>query len=267
MRHGFAITRFATVVAFAVGQWSTTYAGSSFQVVTAPSDAKQAPTANDGSSFKVVTVPSEANQPRAEPTVVPHADEEPLPRGIATERLIREAQGDNDAQETGNHVPREEILLPPNTERQVSFSTPFTKIVISDPDVLGVLPIGGHSIVVKALKTGSADILFFNNEDLVRSLEVTVDYNVARSGAVPDREAHFIGPAQPLALWPIEIHNKALLTSYTSYRCGADGCHYVNELTATEPAPLPSGYSTQNFNYRGLEGQGGPPNPSPSPNR
>jgi hypothetical protein len=260
VRQGFAITRFAAVVAFAVGQWSTTYAGSS-----APSDAKQAPTANDGSSFKVVTVPSEANQPRAEPTVVPHADEEPLPRGSATERLIREAQGDNDSQETGNHVQREEILLPPNTERQVSFSTPFTKVVISDPDVLGVLPIGGHSIVVKALKTGNADILFFNNEDLVRSLEVTVDYNVARSGAVPDREAHFIGP--PLALWPMEIHNKALLTSYTSYRCGADGCHYVNELTATEPARLPSGYSTQNFNYRGLEGQGGPPNPSPSPNR
>jgi hypothetical protein len=222
VRHGFAITRFATVVAFAVGQWSTTYADSSFKVVTAPSDAKQA---------------------QAEPKV-------------------RETQGDNDAQKTGNHVPREQILLPPNTERQVSFSTPFTKAVISDPDVLGVLPIGDHSIVVKAIKAGNADILFFNNEDLVRSLEVTVDDSVARSSAVPDREAQFIGPAQPPALWRMEIHNKALLTSYTSYRCGADGCHYVNELTATEPAPLPP--TSQDFHYSGgVGGQGGPPNPPP----
>jgi hypothetical protein len=253
VRHGFAITRFATVVAFAVGQWSTTYADSSFKLVTAPSDAKQAPTANEGSSFKLVTAPSDAKQAQAEPTVVPRADEEPLPR---------EAQGDNGPQKSGNHVTREQILLPPNTERQVSFSTPFTKVVISDPDVLGVLPIGGHSIVVKAIKVGNADILFFNNEDLVRSLEVTVDYNVARSSAVPDREAQFIGPAQPPALWRMEIHNKALLTSYTSYRCGADGCHYVNELTATEPAPLPP--TSQDVHYSGgVGGQGGPPNPPP----
>jgi hypothetical protein len=127
-------------------------------------------------------------------------------------------------------------LLPPNTERQVSFSTPFTKVVISDPDVLGVLPIGGHSIVVKAIKTGNADILFFNNEDLVRSFEVSVDDSVVRRSAVPDDEARLT------ALWQMEIHNKALLTSFTSYRCGADGCRYVNELTATEPAPLPRGY-------------------------
>jgi Flp pilus assembly secretin CpaC len=211
VRHWFAITRFATVLAFAVGHWSTTYAGSSYKLVTAPTDAKQA---------------------QAEPTV-------------------RETQGD-DAQKTGYHVRREQILLPPNTERQVSFSTPFTKVVISDPDVLGVLPIGSHSVVVKAIKTGNADILFFNNEDLVRNLEVTVDYNVARRSVVPDREAYLP------ALLRIEIHNKSLVTSQTNYLCGVNGCQYVNEITATEPAPLPRGWSNQNINSTSPEGQAAP---------
>jgi hypothetical protein len=40
----------------------------------------------------------------------------------------------------------------------------------------------------------------------------------------------------------VHIHNKALLTSYTIYRCNP-ACRYVGELTAKEPAPLPRGYS------------------------
>jgi hypothetical protein len=43
----------------------------------------------------------------------------------------------------------------------------------------------------------------------------------------------------------VEIHNKALLTSATNYRCGDTGCHFVNELTAQEPAPLPRGHVEQ----------------------
>jgi hypothetical protein len=41
----------------------------------------------------------------------------------------------------------------------------------------------------------------------------------------------------------VKIHNKALLTSYTAYRCTRGGCVYVDELTAKEPAPLPAGYT------------------------
>ncbi len=40
----------------------------------------------------------------------------------------------------------------------------------------------------------------------------------------------------------VHIHNKALLTSYTIYRC-TPTCVYVNEVTAEEPAPLPKGHS------------------------
>ena len=174
MRHGFAITRFATVVAFAVGQWSTTYADSSFKLVTAPSDAKQAPTMNEHSSV-VIAQRREASTGATDPDA-------------------KKAQG----KDRTTNVPREQILLPPNTQRQVSFTTPFTKVVVSNPDVLGVLPIGSHSIVVKAIKTGNSDILFFNNEKLVRSLEVIVDDSIVRRSAVPDHKA-LIFPTNSLA--------------------------------------------------------------------
>ena len=41
------------------------------------------------------------------------------------------------------------------------------------------------------------------------------------------------------------IHNKALITSYTLYKCAPDGCDYMKEVTASEPARLPLGYSSQ----------------------
>jgi hypothetical protein len=39
----------------------------------------------------------------------------------------------------------------------------------------------------------------------------------------------------------VHIHNKAILTSHTRYRCNPT-CTYVDEITADEPAPLPSGH-------------------------
>jgi Flp pilus assembly secretin CpaC len=42
----------------------------------------------------------------------------------------------------------------------------------------------------------------------------------------------------------MRIHNKALVTSFTTYRCSTDSCVYVTELTATEPAALPRGNSS-----------------------
>ena len=42
----------------------------------------------------------------------------------------------------------------------------------------------------------------------------------------------------------MRIHNKALVTSFTTYRCYPDNCVYVTELTATEPAALPRGNSS-----------------------
>ena len=39
----------------------------------------------------------------------------------------------------------------------------------------------------------------------------------------------------------VQVHNKAMLTSFTVYRC-TPGCMYVDEVAAKEPAPLPRGH-------------------------
>ncbi len=247
MRHGLATTCFAIAATLAAGLWSSVHADS-FKIVTAPTGT--GPVQPDArSSFKVVTAPVNVNQAQAEPRAIPHADEEPLPSGSATEPITAEPQKSSGVEKTGNYVPREQILLAPNTERQV-FSPTFTKVIISDPDVLGLLPISSQSAVLKALKAGNTDILFFNNEDLVKSIEVIANDSVVRRSAVPDREAHLP------AFWRVEIHNKALLTSQTNFLCGPDGCHYVGELTVTEPAQLPRGWSNQTVISAG--GQGAP---------
>lgn len=41
----------------------------------------------------------------------------------------------------------------------------------------------------------------------------------------------------------VELHNKALVTSYTLYKCTPEDCHYVREVTAAELVLLPRGYS------------------------
>ena len=48
----------------------------------------------------------------------------------------------------------------------------------------------------------------------------------------------------------VEIHNKALITSYTVYRCLPAGCDYIDEVTAKEPAPLPRGHSDQKLDQK-----------------
>ena len=41
-----------------------------------------------------------------------------------------------------------------------------------------------------------------------------------------------------------KIYNKALVTSYTLYKCTPGDCDYVREITASEPAQLPRGYTS-----------------------
>ena len=51
------------------------------------------------------------------------------------------------------------------------------------------------------------------------------------------------------------IHNKALVTSYTKYKCDTDGCDYGGEVTASEPARLPIGYSSIQSSKHSVEHQ------------
>jgi hypothetical protein len=243
MRHSLATARFVIVATLVAGAWSTVRAGSSFKAVTPPSDAPQAQqdsgssiqnvpipggnvvAAPSGSSFKFITAPKiltargDAQQAQAAPA---------LP------------QSDESIAQANNVVQREQILLPSKTGRDISFNQPFTKILISNTDVIDAVPIDDLSVFLKAKDAGQSDIFFYNKGELIRVLSIVVDDSVVRKGAVADREARLLPPPAP---WRVEIHNKALLTSATNFRCGADGCHYVDELTVTEPAPLPVGYS------------------------
>ena len=141
---------FKIVTAPAGGQQAPTVnAGSSFKIVTAPANG-QAPTVNAGSSFKAVAAPSaQAVPPAVPPAVVPHHDE-PLPG----------EPGGGEPQANQN-VQREQILLPPNTGREVE-SPQFQQIVISDPTVLDTLAISDTKLVFKALKKGRSDVLIYN---------------------------------------------------------------------------------------------------------
>ena len=278
MRHRLATTPLAIVSTLVMCHWSTVNAGSSFKVVAAPNDApqaqaeaQQAEAQNAGSSFKVVTAPagdivtapagssfkvvtatkvvaarSDAKQAQAGP-VMPQADEPALADPVAREP---------------NAVQREQVLLPPKTERQVSVGEPFTQIVISNPQVVDVLPINDLDVVLFAKSTGNSDILFYKTGRLIRGLEVTVDNTVFRRGAVTNSEARL-----PF-FRKMEVHNKALLTSQTNFLCGADGCHYVDEVTVQEPAPLPRGYYNNTNNNSNSGGFGPIPVQSvPAPNR
>jgi hypothetical protein len=261
MRHRLVTTHFAILATLVMGHWSTVNAGSSFKVVTAPDDAPQAQAEaqNAGSSFKVVTAPggnvvpaaagspnkvvtapavvaarSDAQQAQAE-RVVPHADE-PLPgEPAARQPVAREPQ-------TNNEVQREQVLLPPNTERQVSVGQPFTQILISNPQVVDALPINNLDVVLKAKDRGSSDVLFYRDGKLIRSLEVTVNSYVLRRDAVADSEARLPN------FRPVEVHNKALLTSRTDFQCDLRGCAFVGEVTVSEPYNLPRGNIIQSVN-------------------
>jgi hypothetical protein len=269
MRCSFSTARFAIVATLTVGHWSIVNAdssfkvvtppgdvkqaptineGSSFKVVTPPGDAKQAPTINEGSSFKVVTAPGDAKQAQAQSPVVPHADE-PLPGEPANHELQMNS-GVASPIEVGQAV-----LLSPGTIKEMIFDKPFSKIFTSDPKIVDVAAINDHSAVLKAGdQQGRSDVVFFNFKgELAKRLEVTVD-NYIYSNHPPSKDPNVISYGS------IEIHNKALLTSQTNFRCGPDGCHYVGELTAKEPAPLPKGYLNSTNNYPDL-----PPNTTVPP--
>jgi Flp pilus assembly secretin CpaC len=102
---------------------------------------------------------------------------------------------------------------------------PFKTIVVGDPKVVDTQAVTDRSIIITPQSEGETTLLFLDehNEPL-NYLAITVDV---------------AGPGR------VKIHNKALLNSYTSYRCTSNGCQYVDETTVREPAPLPRGHSDQ----------------------
>ena len=240
MRRTFAILCLATVSTVVLGPWRQALADPSFDGVHPP----------DGSAPAVAAM-----------HVVPAAD---MPRR-------HEPRADNAQMQNGITMsipPAQQLLLPTGTQRQVTFEHPYSTLHISSPDVIEATAITDRVLLIRGDKAGNSEIYLYGSDGKLQNvLAVNVDdYNYTIRPPLLDPEA------QSYSM--VEIHNKAKLDSQTNYRCGPDGCHYVGELTVSEPAPLPRGYSNlssnsnSNLNYTGLPGGGsGPPASPPTPGK
>jgi hypothetical protein len=115
--------------------------------------------------------------------------------------------------------PTQTILMAPYAPTTINTPRPYKTVHILNPNVADAIAVTDRRItfVPKAVGITSVNILDENNDEIA-SLNLEVDD---------------VGPAR------VHIHNKRLLTSYTTYRCTFRGCQYVDELTAKEPAPAP----------------------------
>jgi hypothetical protein len=96
---------------------------------------------------------------------------------------------------------------------------PFKTILISDPKVVDLLAQTDKAVILHPLASGATTVMFLDADNLpIYNLDVVV------TDAGPGR---------------VTVHNKALVSSYTSYRCWTAGCEYAGETTVQEPAPLP----------------------------
>ncbi|HKH20912.1 MAG TPA: pilus assembly protein N-terminal domain-containing protein [Gammaproteobacteria bacterium] len=144
------------------------------------------------------------------PTPVAFAQDQPRPRAPELAPVILRP------------LPTQTINLGLGVSATIEIARRFSTIQIADPTVLDVVAETDRSatLVPKAAGITSLNILDENGAPISRLLV----------------EVNEIGPSR------IIIHNKALLTSHTAYRCSDSRCEYVNEVTATEPYPLPRGH-------------------------
>ena len=119
--------------------------------------------------------------------------------------------------------------------------------IIGDPKVADVTFGPKNTFWFVGLIPGATNIIVLNNDtgNEVYSARIEVD-------DVTQNRVH--------------IHNKKLLTSYTTYECAPD-CAYLGEVTATEPAPLPRGHlqSSSQYNSWIQSNTAAPPSVPPNP--
>ena len=103
-----------------------------------------------------------------------------------------------------------------------TIARPFKTIVVGDPKIVDTQAVTDRTIIITPQAEGETTILFLDEQnEPLNYLSINVDV---------------AGPGR------VKVHNKALLNSYTSFRCTSQGCQYVDETTMREPAPLPRGY-------------------------
>jgi hypothetical protein len=109
---------------------------------------------------------------------------------------------------------------------------PFTSIVVGDPKVIEVTAVTDRTVTLVPTAPGLTNVLFLDDKgDQAGDLGIFI----------PDDLPAENEPVKLTDTSPgrVRIHNKALLTSFTAYRCNPIACQYVDELTAKEPAPPP----------------------------
>jgi len=112
---------------------------------------------------------------------------------------------------------------------------PFKNAIIGDNKIVEILTIeagteksisSNRQVNLVPRAEGETNILFLDEKDVViKELIVVVD---SKPGAFHSGFMH--------------VHNKALISSYTVYRCWETGCQFKGEKTVSEPAPLPRGH-------------------------
>ncbi len=91
---------------------------------------------------------------------------------------------------------------------------------------------------LEAKSVGETNILFLDaRHDVIKNLKVTVTDG---GGSV-------------------KIHNKALLNSYTVFKCTSTGCRYVDELEVNEPTTLPRGHYQSDWTDKTNPSRNSPP--------
>jgi Pilus formation protein N terminal region len=117
------------------------------------------------------------------------------------------------AEEAAKTVP-----LRPNFISTFTTDRPFKTILIGNPKIVEATAQDDRTVILTPQAVGETNIIFLDERNVrITSINVLVDEGVGTSR--------------------VKIHNKALLTSFTTYRCWENRCEYIDEVTAKEPAP------------------------------
>ena len=125
---------------------------------------------------------------------------------------------------------RQTVYLRPNFISTFTIDKPFKTVLVGNPRIVQATAHSDRTVVLTPQDVGETNIIFLDEGNVqITNINVLVD----EPGPVRVR---------------VKIHNKALITSFTAYRCDKIRCEYVDEVTAKEPAPLPRGYASQTYN-------------------
>jgi len=121
------------------------------------------------------------------------------------------------------------VALRPNFISTFTTDRPFKTVLVGNPKIVEVTVQDDRTAVLTPQAVGETNIIFLDERNVrITSINVLIDEGVGTSR--------------------VKIHNKALVTSSTVYRCWENRCEYVDEITAKEPAPLPRGHLNQGVN-------------------